>query len=271
MLTYVSTGPRDFGEHPVPSSTRREWEFYAVLRGRISPRFGGSPHGCDQSGHHRAATLWLFRPECDHGWAGERKRKSGIAVFHFTHVSAALERATAAAGGWVSIEISRLEQRRLGRLARELQPHCWKPDALFEFHCQRALAELTILVLGGLSKAHQESAEAASSAPTRVREAEDWFRAHITECNGVRNVARWAGMSEAHLRRLFMSERGCSPKERINQIRLELAAALMADVDRKLEAIAAESGFASCSTLCHAFRNACGLTPAEWRAQFVGE
>ncbi len=271
MLTYVSLGPRDFGEHPLQAKTRVAWEFYAVLRGRIAPLFGASAGGQGESSRPRAATLWLFRPECAHGWVGERNRKAGIAVFHFTRVSAALERAADAAGSWLAVDISRLEQGRIGRLGRELQPLCWNPDALFEFHSQRALAELTILVLGGLNQPPAHAPVAASSAAARVREAEDWFRAHLVECNGVRNLARWAGTSEAHLRRLFLSERGCSPKERIDQIRLERAAELMREPHGKLEAIAAESGFASCSSLCHAFRNACGLSPTEWRAQCFGE
>ncbi|MBC8040201.1 MAG: helix-turn-helix transcriptional regulator, partial [Opitutaceae bacterium] len=221
MLTYVSHGPRDFGEHPVPSSTRPAWEFYAVLRGHIAPLFGKNGDGeLGGVAERRSATLWLFRPECVHGWVGERNRKSGIAVFHFAHVSRALERAADAGGGWVSVDINRPAQVRLGRLARELQPHCWNPDALFEFHSQRALAELTILVLGGLATPHPNPpAKTTLSAAARVQAAEDWFRAHLAEFNGVRNLARCTGTSEAHLRRLFLSERGCSPKERIDQIR----------------------------------------------------
>ncbi len=258
MLTYVSSGPRDFGDRPMAPMRRPHWEFYAVLRGRLAPAFAaGAPP------RPAGPMLWLFRPDCAHGWCGDPGARATIAVFHFDEVPAALARAADAGGGWCAARLDRAQALRLGRLAREIQPRWWREDPLLEFQGGRALMELALLLLSSLPVARP-----APPATLRVRAAEDWLRTHFNERPGVRDLARLVGVSPPHLRRLFLSALGCTPKEWMSRVQLEVAADLLARGDRKLEAVAAESGFSSCSTLCHAFRVACGLTPTEWREAF---
>ncbi|MBC8011319.1 MAG: helix-turn-helix transcriptional regulator, partial [Burkholderiales bacterium] len=152
---------------------------------------------------------------------------------------------------------------RLARVARDLQPRWWRKDPLLEFHGGSALMELAILLLSSV-----ELARAPSPTALRVLAAEHWLRSHFHERPGVRDLARLVGVSPPHLRRLFLTELGCTPKEWMSRVQLEAAANRLAYDDAKLEVIAAESGFSSCSTLCHAFRAASGLTPTEWRASF---
>ncbi|MCU0792462.1 MAG: AraC family transcriptional regulator [Opitutaceae bacterium] len=258
MLTYVSFGPRDFGDRPHAPTARPNWEIYAVLRGRLAPSLPGETTPRPQS-----RALWLFPPGRVHGWVGEPGRRAIIAVFHFDEVPAALARAATDAGGWMVAPLSAKDTPRLARLARELQPRWWREDPLLEFHGGAALMELAILLLSS-----RAAERAAPPATLRVRAAEVWLRSHFHERPGVRDLARLVGVSPPHLRRLYLTELGCSPKEWMSRVQLDVAADLLARSDLKLEAVAASSGFASCSTLCHAFRAACGLTPTDWRSWF---
>ncbi len=258
MLTYVSQGPRDFGDHPLAPISRPHWEIYAVTRGRLAPTFPGGPAVAP-----RSRTLWVFAPGCTHGWAGEPRQPCAIAVFHFDAVPEAVAKLARSGGGWFGVELASGDLPRLSRLARDLQPRWWHGDPLLEFHAQRALMDLAILLLSA------RSLENSSLSPElRIRAAEYWLRTHFHERPGVREIAHVLGVSQPTLRRLFASAAGCSPKEWMSRIQLEVAAERLIASDAKLEAVADESGFASCSTLCHAFRVACGLTPTEWRGLF---
>lgn len=266
MLTHVSFGPRDFGEHPLLPISRPYWEFYAAVRGSVAPLF---PEGATL--RPRAGMLWLFRPDCVHGWSGVKRARAGIVVFHFSEVPPELERAAARNGGWVGVHIDRRAQARLDRLARDLHPRFWNHDPLLAFRGQHALMELSLLMLENAEDTPANAspkARPSPASPLRVGAATKWLRTHLHECPGVLDLARTVGVSGAHLRRLFLAELGCTPKEWMTRVQLEVASDLLRRTDAKLETVAAESGFASCSTLCHAFRSAHGLTPTEWRAQF---
>lgn len=258
MVTYVSSGPRDFGDHPLAPMSRPHWEIYATTRGRLAPTFPDGPVLAP-----RPRTLWIFKPGCAHGWAGEPGQRSAIAVFHFDSVPAALERLAEAGGGWARVDLAPRDIPRLTRLARELQPRWLHGDPLLEFHGGRVLMELALLLLSA-----RVPARAPLSPLLRIRAAEYWYRTHFHEHPGVREMARILGMSQPHLRRFFASTLGCSPKEWMSRVQLEVAAERLLATDAKLEAVAEDSGFTSCSTLCHAFRSACGLTPTEWREGF---
>ena len=192
-------------------------------------------------------------------------------MFHFSELPRLVADAVPPDTDWLAVRLARRDAARIARLARELQPLAWKHDPLLELHAQRALMDLGIALLS----ARPEPAPAPppqSSAPTalRIRAAEKWLREHFHECPGVRDIARLIGVSPAHLRRLFIAELGCSPKDWMLRVQLEVAVDFLANTNLKLAAVAAESGFASCSTLCHAFRASRGITPNAWR-RLLGE
>lgn len=257
MLAYVSTGPRDFGRHPLASTTRDHWEFYAVLTGRIAPTFP------DQSASPalREARFWLFRPDCRHGWRGHPDKKSTVAVFHFTAVPEELNTLTAPTG-WAEVRTTAKDRTALGRIARSAQPLVWNSDPLLKFHSQEVLMRLTVLFL---SHTLTPAKPKPMSAKLRLDAAELWLRRHFDESPGVRDIARLVGVGESHLRRLFLEETGHTPKAWMLNLQLAVAKEHLASGNDKLDTIAALSGFSSCSTLCHAFRKATGHTPAAWR------
>ena len=257
MLTYVSTGPRDFGVRPIEPYRRSVWEFYAAVRGRVAPVLASDAPAAPLAEN----VLWLLPPGSTHGWRG----RATVAVFHFDHLPAQLAERAGQVGG-LKVKINRTEARRIGQLARELQPLFWAEDPLLRLHAERGALELSILMLKkllALPVAPDLSPEA------RVQAAERWFAANLPKHPGVDAIACHLGLSQAHLRRLFMTVRGVGPKAALEHIRIERAELLLAADDLKLDAVADAAGFASASVFIQAFRKARGVTPDAWRQSRV--
>lgn len=270
MLRYLNSGPRPFGDFPMPPHRRLNWEFYAVLSGRLAPLLD------DATPDLSSDTLWLFPPESTHGWTGEAGRSCEIVVFHFSDLPAELERWVRKMG-YAAVALSNEDKQRLLALVAELQPHHQRPGPLSEYHFDRALLDLCLLVLDRAPESvvaesghqspvsHAITNEPATSAVAKVMIAENWFRQHIAEQPTLADVAKVCCLSTGHLRRLFGAVRRQSPKEAFNKIRMEHALQLLAFSDLKLEAVATECGFAGASQFCQAFKQLQGTTPAAWR------
>lgn len=253
MLTYVSTGPRDFGARPLTPYRRPVWEFYVGLRGRIAPVLAADLPVAPLAEN----VLWLLPPGSTHGWRG----RATVAVFHFDHLPAELAERAGQVGG-IKVKVNRAEVGRIGQLAREIQPLFWADDPLLRLHAERAVLELSILML---KKLLALPGTPDLSAEARVKAAERWFAANLAKHPGVDAIACHLGLSQAHLRRLFMVVRGVGPKAALEHIRIERAERLLAADDLKLDAVAAAAGFASASVFIQAFRKARGVTPDVWR------
>ena len=76
-------------------------------------------------------------------------------------------------------------------------------------------------------------------------------------------------VSESTVRRLFHDGIGQSPKEFLNELRLNLARARLIDSDDTIGAIAAECGFPSSAALYELFSRRYGQTPSAWRQNSV--
>ncbi len=260
----------------MPPHKRLNWEFYAVLQGRLSPWWTLS-----QSPDYRSDTLWIFAPDCAHGWIGEPHRVCEVAVFHFIPVPVELEHRVPVAG-CLAVPLIPADKERISRFVEELRPHYQQPTALSELYFGRVMMELSLLVLEKrevvVLAPPAEPAVAlpgeitdvglpgqTNHAPVRVLAAERWFRLHLADNPSLEQVARACGLSSGHLRRLFGVVRGLSPKEVFGRIRMEHAMQLLAQSDRKLADVAAECGFATASQFCQTFKVRNGTTPDYWR------
>lgn len=274
MLRYLSSGLRPFGDYPMPAHRRMNWEFYAVLDGQLAPLVEG---GRSQL---TADTLWVMPPSLPHGWTGEPGRFCDVAVYHFDSVPVELERRVRRSG-WLAVGLTAAEKQQLRRLVAELTPHYHAPSVLSEYHCERALIDLSLLVLEKpwslvAGEAAPEVAALVPTAPVagdlparavaRVLAAENWFRLHLAERPTLEEVARAGGLSAGHLRRLFHQVRGEGPHPVFEGIRIRHALQLLAHSDRKLAAVALDCGFAGASQLCQVFRSRLGVTPTQWRS-----
>jgi transcriptional regulator GlxA family with amidase domain len=78
-------------------------------------------------------------------------------------------------------------------------------------------------------------------------------------------VARAAGLSRRGLHQAFCEHAGCTPGEKIREVRLGFAKQLLRDTEEKIESVACQSGYANLNTFFLAFRKAERVTPAEFR------
>jgi len=108
----------------------------------------------------------------------------------------------------------------------------------------------------------------------RLEQVLGWIQQNLSSSLPVADLARRAGVSTAHCRRLFLDAMGMAPHQYILQQRLQRASELLTRTDLNIERIAQECGFSSQSHLTAAFKTAYGVTPAKMKqkaklSQFV--
>lgn len=259
MLRYLGSGERELGDCPMPAHARVNWEFLAVIKGRVAPFRTDDEHVTLLSD-----TLWLLPPGYVHGWRGRPGEKSEIVVFHFSGVPSTLERLVDQ-HGYLSTSLSIKDKGSILRFNRSLKPHYWQPTALSEIHSERVLLDLSLLLLRGRSESQESSI--GGSSWSKVADAEAWLRQHICGTPTIADAARAVGISPSQLRRLFWKIKKKSPKQVFDKIRFEKAMHLMAETDAKLERVAADSGFSSATNFCRAFKGFIGKSPTTWRKE----
>lgn len=84
----------------------------------------------------------------------------------------------------------------------------------------------------------------------------------------LRDLASLAGMSESRFSRFFKQTMRQTPLAYINRYRVEKAAELLRETDRKLLDIALEVGFEHQGYFIKRFREQMGVTPAEYRRRY---
>ena len=259
MLRYLGIGQRFLGDSPMPPHKRVNWEFLAVVRGKCAPYFAP-----EERPPLATNTLWVFPPGCVHGWIGEGGRHCELVVLHYNAVPPVLERVVHE-HGYLAARLTDPDRKRLVRLGRSLRRHYWHPILLSDLHTERALMDLSLLMLRDLKESGQPSQGGASL--TKVMAAETWLRDHLAERLPIALAARATGLSGSQLRRLFWKVRKVRPKHILNKLRFEKAMGLMAETDAKLQRVAVESGFGSATSFCRAFKAFNGKSPTVWRKE----
>ncbi|HKS37786.1 MAG TPA: AraC family transcriptional regulator [Verrucomicrobiae bacterium] len=94
-----------------------------------------------------------------------------------------------------------------------------------------------------------------------------WKRvvAHLSEDWSLARLAREAGYSNEHLRRLCRRQLGRSPMHQVTYLRMRRAAELLAATEQTIEAIAEEVGYQNPFVFSNAFTKWIGWRPSEYR------
>jgi len=100
------------------------------------------------------------------------------------------------------------------------------------------------------------------------------LRSYVAENIGstisVKDLAHHAGLSYYQFIRELKREYGLTPKQLIQQIRIDRAKALLVDSNALISEIALDTGFSSQSHFTNAFRDSVGCPPGEYRARQAG-
>lgn len=114
-----------------------------------------------------------------------------------------------------------------------------------------------------------EIAELVDMAPApdpRVARAMRWAGQNYDKPVRRADLARAAGVSEAHLQDLFREAAGVSPMDFVIRLRLRRAMELLAGGGMSVGEVAERSGFASPYYFSRFFKKRTGMTPGEYRA-----
>lgn len=102
-----------------------------------------------------------------------------------------------------------------------------------------------------------------------IHAVQDWLSANPAEKGRLPDLAAIANMSVRNLTRAFTKATGISIGEYRRRLRLEHAKMLLADPQRTIEAVAADSGFADARQFRRIWQRAYGVSPARYRAEPV--
>lgn len=256
MLVYLGKGWRDYGNFPFPVASRPYWEFQAVLNGRIAPVLPNEK--VDLKGD----CLWVFPPFHLHGWIGDPAQNAEVAVFQYPVVPLALAEMVAS-GSYIQISLIPPLRNRLHELVNVAERHYNKPDPRSQLRHQHLLLELCLMTIENISVIDVQSSSPGSTSA--VFRSIKWFEKNISLNPGLKEISRAAGVSAAHLRRLFHTAYGSSPSEILRRIKLYHAMEHMKKGNNTLEAIAEKCGYGSLSAFSRTFKKAMGCSPSYWQ------
>jgi AraC family transcriptional regulator len=112
----------------------------------------------------------------------------------------------------------------------------------------------------------------SSSTPRDLRSlqrAREYLHAHFSENLTLARVARAAGVHPVYLGQIFRQEFGETLGEYLNRIRVRAAAAMLANSDLPLSAVAVDLGFYDQSHFTRIFRQFTGTTPGTFRSEYA--
>ncbi len=262
MLRYFANG-RIRWKNGMRCNTRTNWEFYAVIDGRC-----GAVHRDGTKPVLREKTLWVFAPDCSHAWIDDGHHTYHRLSFHFGNVPYPLDGLVRSRGGYLMKTLSDADIVRLKDIADRVEQHFCSPVVASPLHFQRALMDLSLLLLEGDERA-AAPLSLTDVASFKVERALSWYNEHLTRNPSVKQVAEAVHVSASHLRRLFIEVRQASPKELFRRARLEKSQDLMGRTNLTLDEIATLCGYASASHFCRDYKAVHRFTPSTWRRRLI--
>lgn len=251
-LAYLASGVRNYGLKPVLGGPRGRWEFQFILSGNARPSRVESPVV-----KVKRPRLYVSHPQLPHGWIDQRDGVSEVLVLQFLEIPDELASCIDSTKPLVVMPTAG-DVSRVVRDAGLLAAGASGGDARVSLRCRRLLADLCLLALGG-----DVVVSGRNNAVNRVDWAMHWFEENLTGNPTVENAARAAGVSAAHLRRLFAEAGRPSPQAELLRLRMEAAERCLRE-GRSQKEVAELFGFSEVSAFARAFRIAHGAAPGRW-------
>ncbi len=122
---------------------------------------------------------------------------------------------------------------------------------------------LRLVQLAGNARAGIDDGERFTSV--EIQKVVEHVKANVASDLGVEDLAKVAGLSSGHFRRLFRQTTGMSPKQYLTRVRIEMAKRLLRESRAPAAEIAERCGFASRTHLHVEFRRLLAISPHEYR------
>ena len=101
----------------------------------------------------------------------------------------------------------------------------------------------------------------------RVQRVNDYLHAHLDEPLDLNHLAEIACLSPTHWHRVYHAMQGETIGVALRRLRLQRAAAELANTTRSIDSIATEAGYGSVAAFTRRFRSAYQLPPARYRSE----
>jgi AraC family transcriptional regulator len=106
--------------------------------------------------------------------------------------------------------------------------------------------------------------------PPRLRRIKELVNAKIEDELSLDEMAQSVGLSTAHFARMFRKSTGQTPHQFVLRQRLERAKAMLRAADARILDVAVACGFKTQQHFAQVFRGVCGISPTEYRRDFLG-
>ncbi len=125
--------------------------------------------------------------------------------------------------------------------------------------------EANVVLAGFLVRLVRAVRGARTAANDPIERAETWAREHLDARPTVAGMARAAGLSRAYLTERYHERRGRTPRDFLDDLRMQYACKLLLNSDRNLTEVARQAGYGNPVAFGRRFRLRFGLTPSAWR------
>lgn len=208
-----------------------------------------------------SSSLWLSPPGSTHRWQGVPNATAEVAVFHFKHLSMAVE-SRFAKTPFLRVPLSEQERVRVLELSAAVRRYWEKPSPGMLLCFDMVASALSLMI-------YEKSGDALTGDYTRDGERVDralaYYSKFLEENPTLERIASQVGISAVQLRRLFHAKFGKPPKAVFEEIRDRRILQLLTDNRDSLADIAAQTGFSETSALSRAFKTRFGCSPSQWR------
>ncbi len=113
--------------------------------------------------------------------------------------------------------------------------------------------------------------DATVAGRSALQEVQRYIAANPAADLSLKVLAKRLGMSSRHLTRVFRAEVGVTPASWVQSARVSAARARFEHGGLSTKQVAAETGFPDINAMRRAFQRLVGITPAEYRRQFVAQ
>lgn len=268
MIKLAHIGIRNFESKPDRFTHRLNWEFYALLDGRLSLVLEDESIKPEGS-RVKDANFWVFPPAMRWVWQGKPGEQVDRVALQFTDVPHLLA-LRVRREGFLERRLPREDLARIRKLGEELLPLYQRPNQFAPIISDRAMLELSLIALND-EKPVESSPWFADPIWNRFEHAVAWFNQHMAERPSIEDIAAYLHISPTQLRRDFHdvaiaqgNECG-TPNQVFTHLRLVRATEMLATSTLMLDEVAATCGFASTSDFCRVFKKHLNCTPHTWR------